>query len=228
MLHILIVYPAHRIDQTLRLLKQIIPASARLGNAVNQFHGKKHFMTIQSSFPSDAPFADFSHCPRCGAAPLSKHDGRAIRCADCDFVLYFNCATATAAFIIYQGKLLLGVRGKNPQKGMLDFPGGFVEFDETAEDALAREVHEEFNINISSPVYLVSFPNDYRYAGVLYKTTDLYFICNVDDISSIKAMDDVADFLWVAPEAVDPGQLAFASGRNAFRRFLAYLNPSVP
>ena len=228
MLHILIVYPAHRIDQTLRLLKQIIPASARLGNAVNQFHGKKLYMTNQSNFPENAPFTDFRHCPRCGTASLYKYDGRAIRCGDCGFVLYFNCATAVAAFVIYQGKLLLGVRGKEPEKGMLDFPGGFVEFDETAENALAREVHEEFNIHLSSLVYLASFPNDYLYEGLLYKTTDLYFICHVNDISSLKVMDEVTEFLLVAPEEVDLGKLAFASGRNAFRRFLAYLDRSVP
>ena len=224
MLHILIVYPAHRVDQTSRLLKQIIPASARLGNAVNQFHGKKLCMTIPPNFKKDAPFADFNHCPRCGSTSLHQCDGRAIRCGDCSFVLYFNCATAVAAFIIHQGKLLLGVRGKEPQKGMLDFPGGFVEFDETAEEALIREVHEEFNIHLTSLVYLASFPNDYLYAGVLYKTTDIYFICHLDDISNIEAMDEVDSFLLVAPEEVDPSKLAFASGRNALRRFLTCRN----
>ena len=181
-------------------------------------------MTFQSNFPKDTPFSNFSHCPRCGSTRLCQHDMRAIRCTACNFVFYFNCATATAALIIFQGKLLLGVRGREPQKGMLDFPGGFVEFDETAENALAREVHEELNIEISSPVYLASFPNTYRYADVLYKTTDLFFICHVDDISSINAMDDVADYLLLAPEEVDLGQLAFASGRNALQWFLKHSN----
>ncbi len=108
---------------------------------------------------------------------------------------------------------------------MLDFPGGFVEFDETAENALAREVREELNIEISAPVYLASFPNNYRYADILYKTTDLFFICHVDDICSIKAMDDVADYLLLAPEEVDLERLAFASGRNALQWFLKLSNP---
>jgi ADP-ribose pyrophosphatase YjhB (NUDIX family) len=180
-------------------------------------------MTIQSGSLKGAPFAEFIHCPRCGAASLSKHDGRAVRCADCDFKFYFNCATATAAFIFHQGKLLLGVRGKDPQQGMLDFPGGFVEFDETAEEALAREVQEELNIRVSSSTYLTSVPNDYWFSGVLYKTTDLYFVCEIEDISSIKAMDDVAGFLLTAPEDIEQRQLAFTSGRIALQRLLEYL-----
>lgn len=181
-------------------------------------------MTIQNRQTCDSPFADFIHCPRCGGASLQKHDARAIRCADCDFKFYFNCATATAAIILYHGKLLLGIRGKDPQKGKLDFPGGFVEFDETAEDALAREVREELNINVENLVYLISAPNDYWYANVLYKTTDIYFICTINDIKGIKPMDDVTDYLLAYPEQVDPQRLAFKSGRIALQKLLEHLS----
>ena len=70
-------------------------------------------------------------------------------------------------------------------------------------------------------------PNDYWFAGVLYKTTDLYFICEIEDFSCIKAMDDVAGFLWVAPEDIKPRQLAFTSGRIALQRLLEYLKLPV-
>ncbi len=111
----------------------------------------------------------------------------------------------------------MGLRGKDPQKGLLDFPGGFVEFDETAESALTREVLEELNVKVSTLSYLTSVPNNYWYAGVLYKTTDLYFICEIDDFSTLKAMDDVAGLCWLDPDAIDPQQLAFTSGRVALR-----------
>ncbi len=110
---------------------------------------------------------------------------------------------------------------------MLDFPGGFIEFDETAEQALAREVEEELNIKISSATYLTSVPNDYIYADVLYKTTDLYFICGVEDISNLKAMDDVAGFRLALPEEIDPQCLAFESGKKALQCLLEYLNSHV-
>ena len=180
-------------------------------------------MTSPCKFPPNTPFAGFLHCPHCGASALSLHGERAIHCAGCGFKFYFNCASATAAFLLHQGKLILGIRSNAPQKGLLDLPGGFIEYDETAEDALIREIREELNISVSNPAYLTSAPNDYLYAGILYKTTDLYYVCNVDDISGIEARDDVADYLLIAPEDLDPQRLAFQSGRIALQRLLEYL-----
>ncbi len=180
-------------------------------------------MTDPANFPPNMPFTDFSHCPRCSAGALLLHGERAILCAACGFKFYFNCAAATAAFVFHQGRLILGIRGNAPQKGLLDLPGGFVEYDETAEEALTREIMEELNISVSSPVYLTSAPNDYRYAGILYKTTDMYYVCEADDISGIKARDDVADYVLIPPEELDPQRLAFQSGRIALQRLLEYL-----
>ena len=180
-------------------------------------------MATQSTPTIGTPWDSFTHCPRCGKASLGKFDERAIYCKACDFKFYFNSATSTAAFIFHQGKLLMGIRGRNPQQGMLDFPGGFVEFDETVEDALAREVYEELNLKISSATYLTSVPNDYLFENVLYKTTDLYFLCNIEDVTSLKTTDEVPGFSWEFPEDIDPQTLAFTSGRIAFQRLLEHL-----
>jgi ADP-ribose pyrophosphatase YjhB (NUDIX family) len=177
-------------------------------------------MNIQTGTQGGVPFADFVHCPRCSQAALSMLAERAIHCAPCGFQFYFNSATAVGALLLHQGQLVLAVRGKNPQLGMLDLPGGFVEFDETAEDALRREVWEELKLTITNPVYLASAPNDYLYANILYKTTDLFFVCSVEDISAIQAGDDVAAYQLADPASLDPLSLAFPSSRFALRRLL--------
>lgn len=177
-------------------------------------------MAFESRFPRGTPFADFSHCPRCGGTSLAAHGGHAIRCAACGFEFYFNCASAVGALLLHHGKLILGVRARPPQQGMLDVPGGFIEYDETAEDALAREIAEELNIEIADPVYLTSAPNDYLYGGIHYKTIDLFFVCEVDEISTLKAGDDLASHVLVDPAELDPQTLAFDSCRAALRRLL--------
>jgi len=86
----------------------------------------------------------------------------------------FNVAAAAGAFIIRDRQLVLCVRGKDPGIGQLDVPGGFIEFDESLEEGLRREILEELGIEVGELSYLASAPNDYRFAGVPYKTSDVF------------------------------------------------------
>lgn len=171
----------------------------------------------------------FAFCPRCGGRSLQQREDRAVRCAQCGFLFFFNAATAVGAFIFYQGSLILSVRANEPAKGKLDLPGGFVEFDEGAEEAMRREIHEELNIGVENLQYLTSAPNDYLYAGVRYKVCDVFYTCQAPDISQIRAQDDVEAFTLIEPARLSVEDLAFPSVRTAFRRLCeqkARLNPA--
>jgi 8-oxo-dGTP diphosphatase len=51
------------------------------------------------------------------------------------------------AIILYEGKLVVIRRGNEPYKGKLALPGGFVEKDETVEQAVVRETKEETGLD---------------------------------------------------------------------------------
>ncbi len=55
-----------------------------------------------------------------------------------------------AAIINREGKIFLSLRGKkvNNEKGKWETPGGGVEFGEILEEAIVREMKEEYNIDI--------------------------------------------------------------------------------
>jgi ADP-ribose pyrophosphatase YjhB (NUDIX family) len=168
-----------------------------------------------------SPADSFRYCPRCGAADPKRGSGRSLRCGECGFLFFFNAAAAVGAFVFHQGRLVLCVRAREPGRGMLGVPGGFVDFDESAEEALGREIREELRLEVAGFRYLCSAPNRYAYAGVAYRTADFYFVCEAPDISGIQAADDVADYLLIAPEALDPARLAFSSARRAFAALMS-------
>src|SRR5690349_5221516 len=99
----------------------------------------------------------FKFCPRCSAAEVEVHVDKRCVCAHCGFVFYFNPAIAAAAFVLSpSGDALFIRRAKDPAKGKLAIPGGFIDIGETAEAALRREIIEEVNLQLDSIEYLTS------------------------------------------------------------------------
>ena len=162
-----------------------------------------------------------TRCPRCGSGNLSWPAPKNFECAACGFVLFLNVAPAVAVIMECRGEILFGVRKHDPGRGMLDLPGGFVDAGETAEEAARREIREELGIAIPAMRYLFSLPNRYPYRGVVYDTLDLIFLVKWDERPEVKAADDLADVLWVGKDAVEYERMAFASLREALRRYLA-------
>lgn len=162
----------------------------------------------------------FRYCPRCGEPGPAIRAARELGCKACGLRFFFNAAAAAAAFIFFEGQLLLCVRAHEPGQGLLDLPGGFIEFDETVEEGLCRELLEEMNIEVTGLRYFMSAPNDYVFAGVPYKTADLFFRCEALSLETLRAADDVGEVRLVAPRLVDVDQLAFASARRAFKALL--------
>ena len=140
------------------------------------------------------PLSQFLYCPECGSSHFEVNNEKSKRCADCGFVYYFNPSAATVALILNEkNELLVCRRAKEPAKGTLDLPGGFIDMNETGEEGVAREVLEETGLKVKKAVYQFTLPNIYIYSGFPVHTLDIFFLCTVEDMSHFSAMDDVAD-----------------------------------
>ena len=141
---------------------------------------------------------DFTFCPACGGKRIQNVKMRKWLCTDCGFDLYNNVASAVGLIICDDdGRVLFEKRGKEPRKGFLAFPGGFVDPDETAEEAAVRECAEETGVRPSQVRYLCSFPNTYEYKQIVYKTCDLFFEANLPYGATLKAQEgEVTAFEW--------------------------------
>lgn len=144
-----------------------------------------------------------------------------MRCKNCSFVLYINASAAVAAFIVNEeGHLLVCRRGKEPKKGTLDLPGGFVDDNESAEQALHREIQEELQAKITEASYMFSLPNQYEYSGLTIPTLDMFFSCTLEDTNHLQPSDDVEDCFFVAQSELNPELFGLKSIKKAVALFL--------
>jgi ADP-ribose pyrophosphatase YjhB (NUDIX family) len=166
------------------------------------------------------PIDQFRHCPRCGSP--TTPGANPLACGACHFTFFFNPTVSAAAFVFdAAGRALFIRRAKEPARGKLAVPGGFIDIGETAEAALRREVHEEVNLAIDRIAFLCSLPNLYPYQGVTYPVCDLVFTAAAVDPAAAAALDGVAGFEWRPVTGVDPGEIAFPSIRKGLEMLMS-------
>ncbi|MGL4981319.1 MAG: NUDIX hydrolase [Treponemataceae bacterium] len=166
----------------------------------------------------------FLFCPSCKSSRIKMIECKHWVCQDCGFDLFHNVASAVGLIITVKNKVLMTVRSYEPKKGLLCFPGGFVNPYETLEQACFRECQEEIGIIVPTFSYFASFPNQYEYKDFLYHTSDTFFLCDYDGheadlFSAIKLLDgEVAECILVDPAQLDERKIAFDSGVQVIRR----------
>jgi 8-oxo-dGTP diphosphatase len=122
---------------------------------------------------------------------------------------YLRPAITVDIIIEREGNLLMVRRKKDPFKGLLCIPGGFVEFGEKVEIAAKREAYEETNLQVEPIAILGVYSDPQR--DPRGHTVSVSFIAKI--IGGIpKAGDDADDVEWV-PLDDNRLQLAFDHSR---------------
>ena len=99
-----------------------------------------------------------------------------------------------AAIIEKEDKILIAQRLKGEHQGLWEFPGGKVEDNETNEQALIREIKEEFETDIQIHSYLTTI--EYQYPA-FYLVMDCY-ICTLT--SKSMHLNDHSAIRWIHPQ----------------------------
>ena len=167
------------------------------------------------------PLQKFQFCPVCGSAHWEINNFKSKHCTECGFTYYANASAAVACFIQNEeGELLVCRRAKNPAKGTLDLPGGFVDMDESAEEALKREIKEELNLELSDIHFMKSIPNLYEYSGMDIHTLDMLFTAKVKNWSPLQAADDVEEAFFMKLNTISPNDFGLDSIKKGIIAFL--------
>jgi len=167
-------------------------------------------------------FTGFVYCPRCGRDGIEAHKSNAMQCPTCGYVYFHNTCAAVAGIIEMGEGILLTIRAREPRAGWYDLPGGFVDYNESLEDALKREIREELGIGIAITSYLESFPNRYVYRNVIYFTADCFFVCRpADGRVPVANSEELRQWEIFSASALPFEKLGFESNVKALERYCA-------
>ncbi|MDO5510243.1 MAG: NUDIX domain-containing protein [Weeksellaceae bacterium] len=165
----------------------------------------------------------FSYCPQCASQNFDFENYHRFECKDCKFVYYHNVASAVIVLVERDGKFLFTRRSNEPAKGTLDFPGGFVDPGENAQQAASREMQEELNLIIKPEKLqlLHTESNDYEFRDIMYRTLDVVFYISLSAFPKLKIdASEIDEILWLSPTEVNVEDVGFKSTKKIVEQFI--------
>jgi 8-oxo-dGTP diphosphatase len=143
-------------------------------------------------------------------------------CPQCDFILYRNPVPGVGVLVEMEGGIVLVCRGQDPFAGWWALPAGYIEADESVEQAAIRECREETGLGVEllELFGVYSFPEGPVQSGIIifYRARP----CN----GALKAGDDAQDVAVFLPDAL-PGRLAFRTHREVLTRWVESRSPDA-
>ena len=158
----------------------------------------------------------FDFCPSCSARLEKRDEEGGAPCPDCGRVWYQNSSPTAGAVIVRGDEALVTVRARDPEKGRIDVPGGFLLPGEDPIEGLKREVREELGIEIETSVQETVSMATHRYGEEGDFVLALGFRAAL--VSGEPApLDDVADIRWVRKDELDDLDFAWPHDRELVR-----------
>jgi ADP-ribose pyrophosphatase YjhB (NUDIX family)/predicted N-acetyltransferase YhbS len=156
------------------------------------------------------------YCQKCGSPMrLSQLDGRARwQCPSCGYIQYENPVPGVGVLIESAGKLVLVQRDRPPREGEWALPSGFIEADESVEQAAVREALEETGLELEliELFGVYSFPEGPPRSGLI-----IFYRARPLNIADMRAGDDARNVGLFAPDEFPP--ICFRTHREVMARW---------
>jgi 8-oxo-dGTP diphosphatase len=141
-------------------------------------------------------------------------------CPACGFILYRNPVPGTGVLVEMEAGIVLVQRGQPPFVGWWALPSGYIEADESVEQAAVRECKEETGLDVELVELfgVGSFPEGAQQSGIVifYRARPVG--------GELRAGDDAQDAAVFAPDAL-PKKLAFRTHREVLARWARSRSP---
>lgn len=168
----------------------------------------------------------YKFCPICGSDNFIAESTSKLVCKDCGFEYYINPRGCSAALILNsQNQILLAKRARDPQKGMWDLPGGFIDNNESFEEGTIREIQEELGINTEEEELelLTTFNHSYTFKNIQYPTAGVIYIVRLSNkqVAKLTPKDDVAEVKFFDPDKIPFDKIAFNGIKKGLKTYLS-------
>ena len=156
-------------------------------------------------------------CQRCGHQMSIRWVGGRERpvCPQCSYIQFKNPVPGVGVLVEVDGGVVLIKRGHHPKKDRWALPAGFIEADESIEEAAIRECKEETNLDIEliEMFHVDSFPTDPTpEPGIII------FYRAIPVGGKLKPGDDAEEAKVFAADSL-PNNVAFRTHRAALARW---------
>lgn len=164
-------------------------------------------------------------CPNCGASlrfgTIDGEHRERLSCPVCGHILYVNPRlVVTTLPITEDGQLVLLKRGIEPGLGAWAQPGGFLEVDETVNQAAIRETHEETGLLVE-PGEIVGL-----YTRLEAAVVTIVFEARIVG-GSATVTPEALEVRAFAPDAIPWDGLAFKTTTWALRDWIDRRHPGI-
>jgi ADP-ribose pyrophosphatase YjhB (NUDIX family) len=126
---------------------------------------------------------------------------------------YQNPRIIVGCLPIWADKVMLCRRGIEPQYGLWNIPGGFMENDESVEDGALREMMEE----TFAPVRLIGLHSVFSVLPV--NQVHLHFLVEVLNPNNFKLTPETTEIQFFTEGDINWKDIAFASNTFALRQY---------
>lgn len=159
----------------------------------------------------------FKYCPNCG----SKCDKSGIKeytCTDCQSKFYDEPAFCSGALISNsENKYLFLKRNIEPKKGLLGLPGGFVDNNESLEEALVRECKEEVGIELTDVKYFKSYKACHESIGYIVSA---FFTAKAVNSPKLLDKNEIKQITWLSGDQIQIDKISFSDQQDFISEYL--------
>ena len=137
---------------------------------------------------------EINYCRRCGDRASTSQPG--IYVCPRNHTTFLSSSPGVNVILVNKNNdILLTIRALNPGKGRLDIPGGFLKYNESLEQALARELREELQLepaDYSTPAYILSGAEKYLFEDEADPVLSTIFWARLLTSRPLTAQDDAS------------------------------------